>query len=346
MYKTAIVAVSGGRANHHAEAYQHVTRGELAAISTRQRDNLDQFGERHGVAARYTDYREMFEKEKPDLVHVNTPPNVRLEIFKAAEAAGVPAVLVEKPLAIQAEDYLAIRAFAASKPRVKIAINHQLQFHPRRRHLQRLVEDGAIGDLRFIEASSGMNLAYQGTHSLQAIGAFNPGGAAKTVFGQVAGGGGLVENIKEHYAPDQSMAAIEYSNGVQATLRCGENAPRVNPGEPINKHKRIAVYGSRGYVYWTMWGWETLIDGAHENGEHEYYDQDDLGQAAMTEAMFDWLEDDSAGHPLYLESALSDFSVILALYTSALRHQVVELPFEPPAHLIKQLRATLETGPR
>ena len=116
MYKTAIVAVSGGRANHHAEAYQHITRGELAAISTRQRDNLDQFGERHGVAARYTDYREMFEKEKPDLVHVNTPPNVRLEIFEAAEAAGVPAVLVEKPLAIQAEDYLAIRAFAASKP--------------------------------------------------------------------------------------------------------------------------------------------------------------------------------------------------------------------------------------
>ena len=52
----------------------------------------------------------------------------------------------------------------------------------------------------------------------------------------------------------------------------------------------------------------------------------DLGQAAMTEAMFDWLEDDSAGHPLNLESALSDFGVILALYTSALRHQVVELP--------------------
>ena len=59
--------------------------------------------------------------------------------------------------------------------------------------LQRLVQDGAIGDVRFIEASARMNLAYQGTHSLQAIGAFNPGGVPATVFGQVSGAKGLRE---------------------------------------------------------------------------------------------------------------------------------------------------------
>ena len=341
MLKTAIVAVSGGRAGGHAEAYQHITRGKLAAISTRQRDKLDAFGERYGIKARYTDYREMFEKERPDLVHVNTPPNLRLAIFEAAESAGIPALIVEKPLAIEGEDYLAIREFAASKPPVKIAINHQLHFHPRRQHLQRLVRDGAIGDLRLIDASCGMNLAYQGTHALQAIGAFNPGALPKTVFGQVAGGAGLQENVKEHYAPDQSLAAIEYDNGVGAMLRCGENAPRVNPGEPINKHKRIAVYGTRGCIGWTMWGWKTLIHGNYECGDHLYPDQDILGQAALTEAMIDWLEDETALHPLNLDKALTDFSVILALYTSALNRQVVELPIEPAPALIAKLRAVL-----
>ena len=342
MYKSAIIAVSGGRARELADAYQHIQRGKLLAVSTRQRGKLDEFGERYGVAARYTDYREMFAKEKPDLVHVNTPPHVRLEIFEAAEEAGIPAVIVEKPLAIQAEDYLAIRAFAASRPRVKIAINHQLHFHPRRQQLQQLVRDGAIGDLRFIDASSGMNLAYQGTHSLQAISAFNPAGQAKTVFAQVAGGAGLADTPKQHFAPDQSMAAIEYSNGVQAVLRCGENAPRVRSGDPISKHKRIAVYGTRGAVHWTMWGWETLINGALESGEHAYPDEDIRGQAAMTEAMFDWLEDDQAIHPLHLGSALSNFGIILASYMSALDHQVIELPLlEPPAGLIARLRRTL-----
>ena len=105
MLKAAIIAVSGWRARGLADAYAHVKRAQLAAISTRQRDNLDAFGERYGINSRYTDYRKMFEREKPDIVHVNTPPHVRLEIFKAAEAAGIPAVIVEKPLAIQAEDF-------------------------------------------------------------------------------------------------------------------------------------------------------------------------------------------------------------------------------------------------
>ena len=265
---------------------------------------------------------------------------MRLDALQAAEEAGVPLAIVEKPLAIQGEDYLALRAFVASQPKIKVAINHQLQFHPRRQHLQRLVADGALGDLRFIEASSGMNLAYQGTHSLQAIGAFNPANP-KTVFGQVAGANGLQPNVKEHYAPDQSLAAVEYDNGVQATLRCGENAPRVPRGGPIYQHKRIAVYGMKGYVHWTMWGWETFINGAHESGEHEYPEEDALGQAGMCDAMFDWLDDDSAGHPLNLERALVDFNVILALYASSLNHEVVSIPYEPEADLVAKLRQAL-----
>ena len=340
MYKSVIIGVGGGRAHGHADAYQHVKRGRVVAVCDIRQEPLDEFGDKFDVSARYTDYREMFEKEKPELVQVSTPPNIRLEILEAAEAAGVALAIVEKPLAIQGEDYVALRDFAASKPKIKVAINHQLQFHPCRQRLQKLAADGAIGDIRFIEASSGMNLAYQGTHSLQAIGAFNPA-RPTTVFGQVAGANGLQPNIKEHYAPDQSLAAVEYENGVQATLRCGENAPRVPRGDAIYQHKRIAVYGMSGYLHWTMWGWETFIKGVYESGEHEYPAEDVLGQAAMCEAMFDWLEDDSAVHPLNLDRALVDFNVILALYASALNHQVIELPYEPEAQLVKKLRDAL-----
>ena len=340
MYKSVIIGVGGGRAHGHADAYQFVKRGRVVAVCDLLQEPMDDFGDKYDIGARYTDYLEMFEKEKPELVQVSTPPHVRLDVLEAAEAAGVPLAIVEKPLAIQGEDYVQLRDFAARKPKIKVAINHQLQFHPRRQHLQALVADGAIGDLRFVEASSGMNLAYQGTHSLQAIGAFNPA-APTTVFGQVAGAGGLQPNVKEHYAPDQSLAAVEYDNGVQATLRCGENAPRVPRGDAIYQHKRIAVYGMKGYVHWTMWGWETFIDGVYDSGEHEYPDEDVRGQAAMCEAMFDWLEDDSKAHPLNLERALVDFNVILALYASSLNHEVVQIPYEPEADLVPKLREAL-----
>lgn len=341
MYKTVIIGVGGGRAHGHADAYQYVKRGMVAAVCDIRPEPLRDFADKYDVQATYTDYREMFEQEKPDLAHVSTPPHVRLAVLEAAEAAGVPAVAVEKPLAIQGEDYLALRDFAARKPKLKVAINHQLQFHPRRLQLQKLVAEGAIGDIRFIEASSGMNLAYQGTHSLQAIGAFNPA-TPTTVFGQVSGAAGLQPNDKEHYAPDQSLAAVEYSNGVQASLRCGENAPRVPRGDAIYQHKRIAVYGMSGYVHWTMWGWETFINGEYDSGEHEYPEEDVLGQAGLTEAMFDWLEDDNFAHPLNLERALVDFNVILALYASSLNHKVIALPYQPEANLVAKLRDALQ----
>ena len=341
MYKTAIVAVSGGRANGHAQAYAHIPRGRLAAISTRNRENLDAFGEKYGIEARYTDYREMFAKEKPDLVHVNTPPDVRLEVMEAAQEAGVRSLIIEKPLAIQGEDFLGIQEFA-QRSSVKIAINHQLHFHPRRLALQQLVADGKIGEIRMIDASARMNLAYQGTHTLQAIAAFHPGAKPVSIIGQVSGVSGLAESRGRHYAPDQCIGSLVFDDGVSAMLRCGANAPFVIPGdERTNKHKRVAVYGTRGFVHWTMWSWEVGIDGKIESGTHDYPDEDILGQAAMTEAMFDWLEDDSKVHPLNLDSAVQDFNIVLKIYMSAINHSMETLESKPQENLIESMRRVL-----
>lgn len=338
-YRCAIVGVSGGRARGHADAFQFVTRGSLVAVSTRTRENLEAFGSRYGIDARYTDYREMFGNEDLDLVLVNTPPTVRLEVLEAAEAAGVPSVIIEKPIAVEGEDYRGLVDFAKTA-RLKVAVNHQLHFHPRRQELQRFVRQGRIGDVQFVEASSGMNLAYQGTHSLQAIGAFLPDATPVSVFGQVGGSEGLVETPKHHYAPDESLATITYDSGVTAVLRCGRNAPRLGE-RPVHQHKRIAVYGREGQVHWSMWGWRTVSAGRLEGGEHEYAEQDIRGQAGLIEAMFDWLENEGAPHSLRLERALVEMNIILGLYRSALERRVVDLPVDPPDGLIERLRREL-----
>ena len=339
MFKCAIIGVSGRRAVGHAEAYRHITRGKLSAVSARTPDKLHAFGERFAVDARYLDYRELFEKEKPDLVHANTPPDVRLEILEAADAAGVPAVILEKPVAIQGEDYLRIKLFA-SRSKMKVAVNHQLHFHPRRLALQRQVEEGRIGEVRFVDASARMNLAYQGTHSLQAIGAFTGFAMPVAVFGQVAGEEGLRESVGKHYAPDQCVAAITYDSGIRAQLQCGPNAPEVGIGR-MNRHKRVAAYGTRGHVLWTMDSWEANCEGKLSSGVHDYEAEDVLGQAGLTEAMFDWLLDETKAHPLRLSTSLRDFNVILGLYMSALRREVIALPVQPDDCLIPSLRQQL-----
>jgi predicted dehydrogenase len=206
--------------------------------------------------------------------------------------------------------------------------------------LEGWVREGGIGELRFIEATARLNLAYQGTHALEMVCSFNGGARPTHVIGQVAGECGLA-GTKGHHAPDESVASIAFDNGVRAQLLCGGNAPAVGAG-PEHTHKRIAVYGTRGLVQWTMKGWERSgAEGSIEAGSLDYAAQDVLAQAALTEAAFDWLEDDRKVHPTNLQSSLEQFNVVLGIYASALGRAGVALPVEPEPDLIEKLRAAL-----
>lgn len=340
-YRCAIVGVSGGRARGHAEAFAHIPRGELTAVSTRTAENLRRFADQWNVPHAYTNYTEMFREQDLDLVLVNTPPDVRLEVLEAADLNGVGSVIVEKPLALQGEDWQALKGFAEQSS-LKVAINHQLHYQPRRLALQKLVRQGGIGSIRHLDASARMNMAYQGTHVLQSVAAFHPQGEPTGIFAQISGGDGLAVGRKQHYAPDATLAAVRYGDAASTLLRCGTNGPYVLAGdERVNVHKQVTVYGTDGYVHWSMWGWETSISGKRERGSHNYPDEDILGQAAMTEAAFDWLEDDRRLHPLNLDAALLDFHILLKAYMSGLNRREETLASELQPGLIEALRQTL-----
>ena len=87
-----------------------------------------------------------------------------------------------------------------------------------------------------------------------------------------------------------------------------------------------------------MQGWEkSLPDGRVEKGEHEYREEDVLGQAGLTNAVFDWLEHDQPC-PTSLKTSLDEWLVILAGYQSTVEARPVDLPFEPPRDLLDQFK--------
>ncbi len=340
-FRCAIVGVSGGRANGHAEAFVHMPRGELVAVSTRTQTNLARFADKWNVAARFTDYDQMFRDIRPDVVFVNTPPDVRLEVLQSAESHGVRGLIVEKPLAIQSEDYLELCEFAQTA-KLKVAINHQLHFHPRRLQLQAMVHEGAIGTIQEIRASARMNMAYQGTHVLQAIQGFQPSVPTKAHTTLLAGAQGLQVNPKMHLAPDQCAAQISFADGSRGLFQCGVNAPMNEPDDDrISHHKQISVEGTEGAIHWSMTSWETVIQGQQTRGHHVYHEEDILGQAQMSEAMFDWLEDDHAVHSLNLDAALQDFRLMLAIYMSGLSGNPENLTDPPQMQLLDAMRSQL-----
>jgi predicted dehydrogenase len=300
---------------------------------------LTRFAGKYGIERRYRDAREMLERERPDILHIVTNPGLRVLLMTLADECQVPLAIVEKPLCLDSADFRAIESLS-HRTKTKFVLNHQLRFHPKVRELVRDVIEGRIGTVRLIDASARALLAEQGTHVTDLLFAFQGDRAPLSVFGSVSGDGRMDDT---HAAPEMSQAALVLDGGARATLQFGSNAPHAR-GTPasIYMHKRIAVYGTHGFVEWQMEAWERFTqDGGHEQGTYRYAEEDLLGQAALTEAACDWLADDTCPHPNNLATSLAEVNVMLALYESALRRSPVALPFAPEENLLPQLQAAL-----
>jgi len=338
MYKSAILGCRG-RARRHADAYRFVKKGKVIAACDMDESLLDPFAADYDLPAKYTDLDEMLDREKPDLLHIVTKPNLRVPLLTMAHEHQVPAVIVEKPLAVDNEDYNAISELAKVTS-TKIAVNHQLRYHPKLLELLADVQDGKIGDVQFIDASSRLNLAGQGTHVLNLVLAFNGGTRPELVFGNVCGKGELESH---HPAPEMAVAQVNFPNRVRCLIANGSNALAASDNPTNSHHKRIAVYGTRGFIHWRMEAWErSTLDVDFEQGEKVYKEEDDLGQGAMTDAMFDWLEDDSKPHANCLETSLAETNTVLGLYASAVHGKPVELPYHSDERLLDALKARPE----
>ena len=326
----------GGRSKAHAWVYPNITRGVPVACCDLIDEKAQAYAEEFDIPAYYTDLDEMLQKEKPDLVHMVMPPTIRVTLMTRLAEAGVPAVVVEKPICIGADDYKALRDLEARSD-TKFAVNHQLRYHPRILELLAYVKEGGIGEVRFLDASAVLPMSGQGVHVLDLMFAFADYEPVQTVFGASAG----YDDINgTHPSPRTAESLITFPSGKRAALQSGEGAPMMAEDQPRHMHKRIAVYGTKGFIHWTMWGCErSLPDGTVETGEHAYREEDDVGQANLTNAMFDWIEDDGKPAPTNLTMSLDEWLVILAGYHSTVTQNPVDLPFDPPDDLLDQFRA-------
>ena len=346
MYKTAMLGC-GGRARGHADAYRFVKRGKLAAICDMNQELLNTFGNDFGISSRYTDLDEMLEKEKPDILHIVTSPvipsneqRLRYPLMKQASDHGVPAAIVEKPVAVEGEDWKQI-AELAEETQTKFVVNTQLNFHPKNLELKREVAEGRIGEIRFIDASARSRAAEQGGHVLQLVSSYIDNARPVRVFGQIAGGEHL--NSASHPAPTHTVGHVLYENGLHVSLAFGTDmAQKASDNAGIYGHKRVFVAGTQGFVHWRFSSWErSTLDSGYESGPLNYGEQDVVAQANFTEAIFDWLDDESDVHPTHLKQSLVENNIILGIYYGGITNQIIELPFEPPDGLMDALRERL-----
>ncbi len=339
-YRCAVIGC-GGRAYGHAQAYGLVSRGELVACCDLRREAREKYAGQFGLRA-YGEAAEMLEKEKPDLVHLVTWPESRLELMTLVDACLIPACIVEKPIACQVADWKQLVELEKAT-RTKFAVCHQFRWHAALSACRQALRSGRLGRLLFLDFTARFNISGQGTHILDYAMSLNEDSPVVRVFGAASGAGELESS---HPGPDTAMAQVQFANGVMGQWSTGHSSPKAIEEDTPWKHVRIAAYAERGRTLYEEFGkWEIVSPYGVQGGRVESMDEwargNDDAQARLTEAMFDWLEDDGKPAGTNLKLGLHQWHAVLGLYASVVWRKPVEIPFDPPEDLFQQLAEAL-----
>ncbi len=320
----------------HALAYPHVTGGKLVCCCDVDVDRSESFASEFNLNP-YSSIREMVSAEKPDLVHLVTAPSSRVELMTLIDSLGVPACLVEKPVALEAKDWRQLTSLSR-RTRTKFGVGAQFRYHPDLVRCRDALTSGMLGPVRRLEFSAVGTICDQGVHGLDWAMSLNEDNPPARVFGTVSGSQNLSHPM--HPSPDASTAQVLFTNGVVGYWTNGTAAQPVMDDPAYYKHGQVAAYTTRGHVLYEEFGrWEIVSPEEIQTGNADdrgWITGNHLAQAALTDAMFYWLE---GGDPVgtNLDLALVQWNAVLGLYLSALERRPVNLPCEPPDDLWDQL---------
>jgi predicted dehydrogenase len=327
VYRAGVVgAGAGGTLN--MRALDASGRYQLVAVADVRDDALVVAKEAYPEIETYGDHGEMLSEQELDVVCVATWPPTHREIVEDALQVPLEGIVVEKPLADNWRDGLAIVEQVRARG-LPIAVPHGLLVADHGRQILEVVRDGQIGQLKLVEVEcTGWDIINAGIHWLNYVLALAGGE-------QVAWVMAACDTHTRTYRDQMQVetVAVTYAqlrDGMRIVMHTGDEVDVSAQG----KGTLFRLVGTKGLL--EFYGWEPryrLLNDAHPDGELVEVSPGPLsGHQRHLEHMA--LEMDR-GTPDYVvaESSLAALEVVDAAYLSCRCGCQVTLPlstFTPP----------------
>ena len=317
-YRTALIGC-GGRGREHAPALQADPRMQMVALVDVKRENADTLNADFSFGAKvYTDYAEMLEAEKPDVVVVTLWTVLHLPVFRACAEARVKLVLSEKPMAPTWGECLEMVRLAEHTG-CRLSFSHQRRYAPGNQLARKLIAEDRFGKIERLDLTAPPNLLDCGTHTFdQALSFLGDGVGVKWVLGAVD----TTEMLDWFGVKAEGMAAgtVVFENGVRAVFQFGPPDLDVWSGVRVHGTDGLLDVGWDGEfrraVVFSDPSWTPPPTAAEESGAM---------MAAYIRDNLDCLET-GAEPETSSRKALRAAEIIFALYESVRRHKRVTLP--------------------
>lgn len=142
--------IGGGKIAETHIPYIRAAGGDVVAVADVSVAAANELADRFAVQRIHRSVEDLLAAERPDVIHVLTPPHTHADVAIAALERGVH-VLVEKPLAIDSSEVERMEA-AARKGGAMLTVDHNRLFDPVMLAARELVDSGALGDVVAIES--------------------------------------------------------------------------------------------------------------------------------------------------------------------------------------------------
>lgn len=338
-YKSAILGC-GTRATKHVEAYEGIKEIQLSAVCDRQKDRRDDFKKRFSIPRFYESLETMLSEERPDILHIVTPPAIREEPMELAGRFGVKGIIVEKPIALNISQVNRIKSIA-EKYKLKVAVNTQRTYFQTSQNLKKALDAGIIGDVQFIRCVTRGNILSMGPHMMDLLLFYLDYAAPVRVWAMADGMNGYDYG---HPAPANFLIQYIFPGQITAYFEDAENTIGTIGENNFWLTGELNFWGAKGRAWWTQnrdWGYQA--EGKTALVEKSRYLEDNApGQREFTRAMARWLTDDRQVHLDCLANALKVFEAIMAAYYAAYVGKPVELPANIPNDIAEKLEARLK----
>ncbi|GGV38432.1 oxidoreductase [Streptomyces longisporoflavus] len=239
------ILATGGIAASFTANLLDMPDAEVVAVASRTDASAKAFAERFGIPRAYGTWSALAEDEDIDVVYVATPHASHLAAAGLCLDAG-RAVLCEKAFALNAREAQELVTLARRRG-LFLMEAMWMYCHPLVRRLKALVDEGAIGEVRTVQADFGLAGPFPPSHRLrdpaQGGGALLDLGVYPVSFAHLLLGepSGVTARamLSEEGVDLQTGMLLSWESGAQALLHCS-----INAGTPVT----ASVTGSKGRI--------------------------------------------------------------------------------------------------
>lgn len=294
---------------------------------------------------KYIDYKDMLDKEKPELVAICTESGKHGQIAIDCIEAGCN-IIIEKPITLSLEEADEI-IIKAKEKNVKVCACHQNRFNKSVQKIREAVEEGRFGRLLHGTAHIRWNREEEYFKQAPWRGTWDQDGGAlmnqcihnidllRWMMGdEITEVVGMTDNLKHNYidAEDLGMALIKFANGSYGMIEGTTNV------FPSNLEETLYVFGEKGTIkaggksvnIIEEWLFEDGLDDPvevkekyHENPPSVY----GFGHKPLYVDVIDAIKNNREPY-VTAEDGRRALELVLAIYKSAAEGKSIKLPME------------------